>query len=144
VALPLERKAGEVIRWAVEEELVSSVHDVADGGILVAVAEMALAGGKGVTIDPDWREGAPQTTQMFGEDQGRYLVTVTDGDDHRVIDRAKAAGLQVVWLGVVGGDEICIGDGPELHNFGVVSLNELRRAHEGFFPDLMGGELTAA
>ena len=79
---------------------------------------------------------------MFGEDQGRYVIAVADPEDYRVVERAKKAGLATAWLGICGGDDICIGDGPELVNFGVVQLFDLRAAHEGFFPRLMGSELT--
>jgi phosphoribosylformylglycinamidine synthase subunit PurL len=68
-------------------------------------------------------------------------VAVADPEDYRVIERAKAAGLRTTWLGICGGDEICVGDGPQLQNFGVIPLADLRAAHEGFFPALMQGEL---
>jgi phosphoribosylformylglycinamidine synthase len=81
---------------------------------------------------------------MFGEDQGRYIIAVADGDDYRVTDRAKELGLAVTWLGTSGGDEICVGDGRDFQNFGVVSLTDLRRAHESFFPNLMGTDAALA
>ena len=140
--LTAERKAGEVIRWAIAKGLVTAVHDISDGGLLVALAEMALAGGMGAQIEPDWAAGGNVTAQMFGEAQGRYIVAVADPEDCRVIERAKEEGLPTAWLGICGGDNICVGDGPELHNFGVIQLADLRAAHEGFFPKLMGSELT--
>jgi phosphoribosylformylglycinamidine synthase II len=138
VDLPKERTAGELIRGAIAEGLITAAHDLSDGGLLVAIAEMALAGGLGAQVDPDWTAGRNLAAQMFGEDQGRYVVAVADPEDYRVIERAKEAGLSTAWLGICGGDNICIGDGPELHNFGVISLAHLRAAHEGFFPKLMG------
>ena len=142
VDLEQERRAGELVRWAVQKGLVTAVHDVSDGGLLVAVAEMALAGGIGATIQPNWTGGIPIAAQMFGEDQGRYIVAVADGEDYRVVDRAKEMGLAVTWLGICGGNEICVGDGPRLHNYGVAALADLCRAHDGFFPELMGSEVT--
>jgi len=140
--LVAERRAGEVIRWAIANALITAVHDISDGGLLVAIAEMALAGGVGAQIDPDWSAGGNVTAQMFGEAQGRYIVAVADPEDYRVVERAKGEGLTTAWLGICGGDNICIGDGPEFHNFGVIQLADLRAAHEGFFPKLMGSELT--
>jgi phosphoribosylformylglycinamidine synthase len=140
--LTAEKKAGEIVRWAIANKLVTAVHDISDGGLLVAIAEMALAGGMGAQIDPDWSAGGNVTAQMFGEAQGRYIVAVADAQDYRVIERAKEQGLPTAWLGISGGDNICIGDGPELHNFGVIEIADLRAAHEGFFPRLMGSELT--
>jgi phosphoribosylformylglycinamidine synthase len=144
VDLESEKRAGELVRWAVTEGLVTAAHDVSDGGLLVAVAEMALAGGMGATIQPDWTSSIPVAAQMFGEDQGRYIVAVADAEDYRVFDRAREMGLAASWLGISGGEELCIGDGPNLHNFGTVELADLRRAHEGFFPALMGADAALA
>jgi phosphoribosylformylglycinamidine synthase II len=138
VDLEAEKRAGTLIREAIAGGWVTAVHDVSDGGLLVAVAEMALAGGMGARIDPDWMTPTPLVAQMFGEDQGRYVVAVADAEDYRIADRAKALGLECTWLGLSGGDEICVGDSPDLVNFGVISLDDLRRAHEGFFPAMMG------
>jgi phosphoribosylformylglycinamidine synthase len=142
VDLDSERKAGDLIRWAVANELVTAVHDVSDGGLLVAIAEMALAGGMGAYVEPGRSDDRRLAEQMFGEDQGRYVIAVADPEDHRVIERAKAQGLPTAWLGICGGDDIRIGDEPQRHNFGIIPLTDLRTAHEGFFPKLMGSELT--
>ncbi|HEX5182296.1 MAG TPA: phosphoribosylformylglycinamidine synthase subunit PurL [Allosphingosinicella sp.] len=146
VDLAAERRAGELIREAVNEGLVTAVHDISDGGLLVAIAEMALAGNMGATIDPQWtrRGRLPLAVQMFGEDQGRYIVAVGEGDDYRVKERAEQMGLAASRIGCSGGDAIWIGGGPGLHNDGVVSLEDLRRAHEGFFPTLMGADAALA
>jgi hypothetical protein len=119
---------------------------------------MALAGGLGADIEPNCVtkqvgpqtfEGLPKPTlarlisNMFGEDQGRYLVTVADPEDYRVPRAAEEAGIASCYLGRVGGDSICVGDMPETSgNFGDIPLADLRAAHEGFFPKLMGSELT--
>jgi len=139
VNLEAERASGEIIREAIANGFVTAVHDVSDGGILVAVAEMALAGGMGAVINPEWTSEGSLTAEMFGEDQGRYIVAVDDPEDHRVIDGARAAGLPVAWLGLSGGDDVVVGD--DVTNFVVIPLTDLRAAHEGFFPALMQGEL---
>ena len=137
VDLDRERKAGELIRWAIANELVTAVHDLSDGGLLVAIAEMALAGGIGAHIEPGQSDDTGLAEQMFGEDQGRYIIAVADPDDHRVVERAKAEGLPTAWLGTCGGEDIRIGHGRE-----IIPLTKLRAAHEGFFPKLMGSALT--
>jgi phosphoribosylformylglycinamidine synthase len=126
VDLDRERETGELIRRLVIEGKVTAVHDVADGGLLVAVAEMALAGNVGARL-----EGLNDPAQAFGEDQGRYIVTVKDASGRDGI------ALPVTCLGVTGGDSIT-GAGRE------VRLQELRSAHEEFFPRLMGKELHVA
>jgi phosphoribosylformylglycinamidine synthase II len=111
VDLTAERANGEAVRALIAAGTVSAVHDVSDGGVLVAVAEMALAGGMGADLGP------LTTGQAFGEDQGRYVVTTAAG--------VEIAGA--VKLGVTGGNAV-----------GGVALDALRAAHEGFFPALMG------
>jgi phosphoribosylformylglycinamidine synthase len=157
VDLELEQKAGKLVRQFIAEGLVTAVHDISDGGLLVAIAEMALAGGLGVDVEPQWivEETGPQTVrglyeptlarlipELFGEDQGRYLVTTTNAEDYRALEAAKAAGISCSYLGFVGGDSISIGDMPgSAGNFADIPLADLRTAHEGFFPALMQGEL---
>ncbi len=136
VDLDAERRAGEVVRTAIMEGIVAAAHDVSDGGLLVAVAEMALAGGMGAIIEPIWDSHGLLHAEMFSEDQGRYIIAVDDPEDYRIVERAKEAGLSTAWLGLCGGDDIVVGDGTT--NFAVIPLADLRRAHEGFFPVLMG------
>ena len=74
VDLQAERTNGTTIREWVAEGKVTAVHDISDGGLLIALAEMALASGKGCELDT-----ALTTAQAFGEDQGRYVVTAPKG-----------------------------------------------------------------
>ncbi|WP_416909110.1 MAG: phosphoribosylformylglycinamidine synthase subunit PurL [Polymorphobacter sp.] len=73
VDLAAERAAGEFVGELIAGGLVSAVHDVSDGGLLVAVTEMALAGGIGAEVE------AMSAGAAFGEGQGRYVVTVPAG-----------------------------------------------------------------
>jgi phosphoribosylformylglycinamidine synthase II len=151
VDLVRERAAGELIRSCIERGLVSAVHDVADGGVLVTVAEMALAGGIGARLRPfkavtghGWH---PEL--WFAEAQGCYVVTARRGSG--VPEAAKAAGLPCAAIGKTGGNTIhfhqvhAFGPGGEVHTpASEVTLAALREAHEGFFPSLMGGEPAVA
>ena len=110
VNLDAERRNGETVRQLIAEGAVTAVHDISDGGLLVALAEMALAGGIGANLETSL-SSAPVA---FGEDQGRYLVT------------APVAPPGGRWIGRTGGDTI-----------GGARLADLRNAHEGFFPQLM-------
>ncbi|MFO1240111.1 MAG: phosphoribosylformylglycinamidine synthase subunit PurL [Sphingomonadaceae bacterium] len=111
VDLEKERSAGNLVRQLVLDGIATAVHDISDGGLIVAIAEMGLAGGLGADLDP------LDTVQAFGEDQGRYLITTAPG----------AAVPNAIAIGKTGGTQV----------FGV-SLADLRTAHEGFFPKLMG------
>jgi len=72
---------------------------------------------------------------LFGEDQGRMLVTTTDPD--AVIARASAANIFAATIGQTGGTAV---EGPGFK----ASLTDLRAAHEGFFPKLMGADAALA
>ncbi len=119
VDLAAERANGDAVRALIQSGAVSAVHDVSDGGLLVAIAEMALAGGIGA--DLTLPEGAAHA-YAFGEDQGRYVVTLPAG-----VPLPEGA----LAIGVTGGETVA-----------GVSLADLRAAHEGFFPGLMGDPLA--
>ena len=131
VDLTVERRVGELVRQLIAAGLVSGVHDISDGGALVAIAEMALAGSIGVRLTLP--TAANTAAIMFGEDQGRMLVTTTDPD--AVVARASAANIFAARIGETGGDAV---EGPGFR----ATVTHLRAAHEGFFPRLMGSELT--
>ena len=138
VDLAAERRAGECIRDLIAQELVTAVHDCSDGGAAVAVAEMALAASIGMSMTVVAEIPNPAAI-LFGEDQGRFVVSTRDPDKVRAI--ANQAQLFTVPIGTTGGDSLVfdlIGRGGRQS----VSLAELRAAHEGFFPKLMGRELT--
>jgi phosphoribosylformylglycinamidine synthase II len=138
VDLAAERRAGECIRGLIADETVTAVHDCSDGGAAVAVAEMALAGNIGMTMTVVSQIPNPGAI-LFGEDQGRYVVTTRDPDRVRAI--ANDAQLFAVPIGTTGGDALIFDliDRGGTHS---VSLADLRAAHEGLFPRLMGSELT--
>jgi phosphoribosylformylglycinamidine synthase len=131
VDLAVERRLGELVRQLIGAGLVSAVHDISDGGALVAIAEMAIAGSIGATLTLPTT--ANPAAVMFGEDQGRVFVTTSDPDS--VVARASAANIYAARVGQTGGDAV---EGPGFS----ASLADLRAAHEGFFPKLMGSELT--
>ncbi len=131
VDLAVERRLGELARQLIGAGLVSAVHDISDGGALVAIAEMAIAGSLGARLTLP--TAANPAAVMFGEDQGRMLVTTSDPD--AVAARAGAANIYSARVGQTGGDAVA---GPGFS----VRLDDLRAAHEGFFPKLMSSELT--
>ncbi|MCL6683361.1 phosphoribosylformylglycinamidine synthase subunit PurL [Sphingomonas alba] len=138
VDLAAERRAGECIRKLIRNGLVTAVHDCSDGGAAVAVAEMALAGNIGMTMTVVPQIPNPGAI-LFGEDQGRYVVTTNDADQVRQL--ANDAQLFAVPIGTTGGEALTF-DLVERGGSQAVSLSDLRAASEGFFPKLMGSELT--
>jgi phosphoribosylformylglycinamidine synthase len=122
----------------IADGLVSAVHDCSDGGAAVAIAEMALATNIGMTMTVVEQIPNPAAI-LFGEDQGRYVVTTTN--EAAVRAAANAAQLFAVNVGTTGGNILSF---DLLSRGGVhsVPLADLRAVHEGFFPKLMGSELT--
>ncbi len=121
VDLAAERAHGEFIRSLIAAGKVSAVHDVSDGGLLVALAEMAMASGIGCKL-----EEIGDHFTAFGEDQGRYIVTSA------VAETIQAAGIPMTRIGTTGGNAV---SGPGF----AVEIAALREANEAFFKDWMEG-----
>ena len=103
------------------------VHDLSDGGLIVAAAEMALASRQGLTLDATSRTHAH--VFLFGEDQGRYLIATREPE--AITAAAMAIHVNVAHIGVAGGDAFA--------SKGLFSLplERLRAAHEGWMPAFM-------
>jgi phosphoribosylformylglycinamidine synthase subunit PurL len=127
VDLAAENRHGEFVRALIGDGLATAVHDISDGGLLVALAEMATASGIGAVLEAPSR--LPAYAFWFGEDQARYVVTVTDAD--MVAQRAHAAGVPVTRLGATGGRVLALGDERPL------PINDLRRRFEHWLPAYM-------
>jgi phosphoribosylformylglycinamidine synthase len=131
VDLADEIKAGNLVRSLIREGKVAAVHDVSDGGLLVAIAEMALAGGIGVQLYP-YEGKLPAHAAWFGEDQARYVLEASPELAEEIIERARLLALPARVVGRVGGEALFIKGEPSL------VLAELRSAHESWLPDYMG------
>lgn len=133
VDLGAERKTGDFVRKLIRSGVVTACHDLSDGGLGVGLAEMAIAGGMGATITDI--EGHDAVLQYFGEDQGRYVVTLDldpQGDEIAAIwAEAEALGIQAPWIGTTGGTSLNLGHARPVP---VASLTE---AHESWFPSYM-------
>jgi phosphoribosylformylglycinamidine synthase len=133
VDLATEKQVGLFVRAGIEEGWITACHDVSDGGVAVTLAEMALAGNCGALIDAVEPFANPAT--LFAEDQGLYLVTLHDAALLGFLAGARAAGIDAEPIGRTISSrlifELAQGDY-------CVTLADLRTAHEGFFPALMG------
>jgi phosphoribosylformylglycinamidine synthase len=120
VDLSAERRAGDFVAMLIDAGQVTAVHDVSDGGLMVALAEMALAGDIGVNL-----EAGELTTaaSAFGEGQGRYVVTMPSGS-------TPDAPVNMRRIGKTGGVRV-----------GQVSIVDLRNAHENTLPNQLAGEI---
>jgi phosphoribosylformylglycinamidine synthase len=130
VDLDAERRTGDLVRGLIRSGALSAVHDVSDGGLLVAIAEMALAGGHGVTLDAAPTPLPPHAI-WFGEDQARYVIAAAPDNADAIHKAAAAAKVPLRLIGTVGGDAIGLDGEPAL------PLAALRAAHEGWLPRFM-------
>ena len=123
VDLAKERGNGDFVRGLINASQLTAVHDISDGGLLVAVIEMALPTRFGATLDN------LDHIQMFAEDQSRYVVTCSPANAAKIVASGNA-----IQIGLVTRDAQLSIDG----GFSI-SMAELKDAHEGWFPNYMKG-----
>ena len=131
VDLEAERRNGDFVRGLIQSGRVTACHDVADGGVYVAVGEMAMANGEigaDVKLPPD--AGTPHGF-LFGEDQGRYVVAVREMVARAILKEADSAKVPATVIGNTGGDSLTV-DGDW-----AISVSDLRAAHENWLPNYM-------
>ncbi len=132
VDLAAERRNGELVRALIEAGVATAVHDLSDGGLLVALAEMAMASGIGAVLDRP-TAALPAHAIWFGEDQGRYLVTVAP---HRLAEVSALLGgrpIAVRQIGLTGGTALALpGERPIL-------IKALTDRFEKWLPTYMSG-----
>jgi phosphoribosylformylglycinamidine synthase subunit PurL len=131
VDLHAEVELGRLIRRLIAGGQVTAVHDVSDGGLLVALAEMAMTSGIGAVL-----EGAadlPAHVFWFGEDQGRYVVTVRHEHIDEVARAVENAHVGLRRLGATGGRVLAVaGERP-------LPVHDLKAHFENWLPAFMAG-----
>ncbi|MBZ4318024.1 phosphoribosylformylglycinamidine synthase subunit PurL [Streptomyces huiliensis] len=130
VDLGREKLLAEILISASRDGMVDAAHDLSDGGLVQAVVESCLRGGKGARlVVPD---GLDAFTFLFSESAGRAVVSVPRSEELRFTDMCGARGLPATRVGVVDGDSV------EVQGHFTLPLAELREAHEGTLPALFG------
>ena len=130
VDLAEEKRHGDFVRALIRSGRVAACHDLSDGGLAIAVAEMCIASGKGAVVDAG--AGAAHAL-LFGEDQARYVVALKPADADKLSAEATQAGVALRRLGTVGGERL------EIRNRLSVPVMDLTIAHESWFPAYMSG-----
>jgi phosphoribosylformylglycinamidine synthase subunit PurL len=119
------------VRGMIHARTATAAHDVSDGGLLVAIAEMAIASRIGAQLLAAPASIVPHA-YWFGEDQARYIVTVPAEQAGLVLAKMKGAGVACVRIGTTGGEAIAIaGEYP-------ISVASLKDGFEGWLPAYMG------
>ena len=136
VDLPAEKRNGDFVRGLILGRRVGTVHDVSDGGLAVALAEMTFRHGIGATLDPaflDRHGGTPAHAVLFGEDQGLYLVACAPGEAEAIATEAGQAGVPLQRLATTGGNALTLpGEVPIL-------VGDMQTVQESWFPRFMSG-----
>ena len=128
VDLAAERRNGDFVRSLIGVGSVTACHDLSDGGLLVAIAEMALAGGVGAELFAPPTD-IPPLAWWFGEDQARYLVATPSAE--ALVSAAGHAVVPVCVIGRTGGTVLTMADGNS------IPLSDLGNAHENWLPQYM-------
>ncbi len=130
VDLAVEKRNGDFVRALIRARRVSAVHDCSDGGLAVALAEMAMAGDMGVIVEKIIFS-IPNHGFYFGEDQARYVLSAKPSEADVIVAEATKAGIAAMFIGMTGGKALTLpGEAPIL-------LSSLRDAHEHWLPDFM-------
>ncbi|MCC0807994.1 phosphoribosylformylglycinamidine synthase subunit PurL [Methylobacterium sp. W2] len=130
VDLAAERRNGDFVRSLIVSGLVDTVHDLSDGGLAVALAEMAMAGDVGATL-PEAPAGLPVHAYLFGEDQARYLLSVDPENVADLLYSANAQGIPAAVIGLTGSRNLTLPGGE------TIPVADLREAHENWLPAYM-------
>ena len=141
VDLVVEKKNGDFVRGLIEKGVISVCHDISDGGLLVALAEMTYRHGMGVWVtgvgcrvadkeesSSDTRHPSPDTAFWFGEDQGRYILA---GNGAEIVSAANAAGVTATLLGKTQKGKL------EIEGLFSLDTAKLKAAHEEWLPAYM-------
>jgi len=130
VDLAHERKVGDFVRKLIRSGMATACHDLSDGGLAAGLADMAMASGIGATVN-QLNDIDPIPT-FFGEDQGRYLITIKQADVERFYaEIVEGTDIFAPWIGTTGGAALKLGESR------AISVADLRAAHEGWFPTYM-------
>jgi len=129
VDLQMEKARGEFVLAAIRTEYASASHDISDGGIAVALAEMCMASGFGAQVELD----APHYPHaaLFGEDQARYLVAVDDEWANMFAANSEGSGVSFRRIGTVTGEHLKINDIID------ILVSDMKTAHEAWLPNYM-------
>ncbi|WP_274914888.1 phosphoribosylformylglycinamidine synthase subunit PurL [Streptomyces sp. WZ-12] len=129
VDLERERLLAEILISASRDGMVDAAHDLSDGGLVQALVESCLRGGKGARlVVPD---DLDPFVFLFSESAGRAVVAVPRSEELRFTDMCGARGLPATRIGVVDGEELAV------QGQFTIPLSELRTAHEATLPGIV-------
>jgi phosphoribosylformylglycinamidine synthase II len=129
VNLHAEHDHGNFVRSLIVSGRISACHDVSDGGLLVALAEMCLL--KQIGLEISFPDHIPSHAFAFGEDQGRYVVVCDPAMSQSIMDEATSKNIPVLLLGSTGGDAVVI------QQIARIPLSSIHEFHSQWLPEYM-------
>ncbi len=133
VSLGQEKKHGEFVRSMIEQGHVRACHDISDGGIAVALAEMCMAGDIGANV-ADESDSLSFQAWAYGEDQARYIIAAEEHCAAKIMSDAAIMGIPAFCIGTVGGKKLEIGNRIS------IDVADLKSAHQSWMPNYMAEE----
>jgi len=132
IDLNQEQRNGVAILSLIQEKIVSSCHDISDGGMIVAICEMIMRDNLGATID--MIDDDTMMGQLFGEDQSRYIITISPQYENIFKGKMKKLGIKYELIGRITSSQLKINDSI------IISNGELRDSYEGLIPSIMNNK----
>ena len=129
IDLVIERKHAEMVRALIGRGMLTACHDLSDGGLLVALTEMCLPRGLGAQVV--FNSPVPVHAYAFGEDQARYLISVSPAKKDAVLVGLNQAGIPFDDLGTVIPDLLIVEDRVR------APISHLKTLNENWLPDYM-------
>jgi len=133
VDLELEKKNGDFVRGQILGGAINACHDISDGGLFIALAEMSMATGKGMDVSINYGD-IPAHAYGFGEDQARYVICASSSDAEGIISAANAAGVAIEKIGIISGTDLNVANSFN------VAVSDLLDAHASWMPNYMSTE----
>ena len=129
VDLLMEKKIGDIVRHLVKKLKIDTVHDISDGGLLIALTEMSVAGNIGFNLDVN--QNNLDNGFLFGEDQGRYIILVEDKNLSETIEYIEKNNISYSSIGKSCGNKIIIDKNNEAY------IEEIRDLYENWFENYL-------
>ncbi|MBK9512060.1 MAG: phosphoribosylformylglycinamidine synthase subunit PurL [Flavobacteriales bacterium] len=124
-----ERRLHTMMLMLIRQAIINAAHDVSDGGLWTTLVEMGLPRGLGFDVVTD-SEIRPDAF-LFGESQGRVVVTVNEDTENEFLDLMRASRVPFILLGHVTKGKLVVDDEP----FGFIE--DARKTYEGSIPRIM-------
>ncbi len=132
VDLNQEKINGNCVLELIQEKIISSCHDISDGGMIVALCELIIKDEIGATLNKIAEDQLIR--QLFGEDQSRYIITIKPRFVSAFENKIKKNGIDYELIGNITSSQLKINDGI------IISNSELKNSYESLIPSIMSNK----